>query len=131
MIVLDTHVWVWWVTQDPQLPRRVARLIEARGDSESVFVSSISVWEVALLVQRHRLQLTMPVSEWIRQAEALMPTRFAPVDNRIALRSLLLPSPLHSDPADRIIIATALHLQATLITKDRKLREYPHVETRW
>ena len=108
----------------------MARLIEA-GDAESVFVSSISVWEVARLVQRQRLELTMPVTEWLRQAEALTAVRFAPVDNRIAVRSVLLPPPLHSDPADRIIIATALHLQATLITKDRKLRDYPHVAARW
>jgi PIN domain nuclease of toxin-antitoxin system len=131
LIVLDTHVWLWWVAQAPELPRRVARLIEARIEDEAVFVSSISVWEIALLVQRQRLQLSMPVSEWIRQAEALAAIRFAPVDNHIALSSVLLPPPLHPDPADRIIVATALQLRASLVTKDRKLRAYPHVETQW
>jgi len=131
LIVLDTHVWSWWVAQAPELPRRVARLIEARIEDEAEFVSSISVWEVALLAQRQRLQLKMPVSEWIRQAEALAAIRFAPVDNHIALSSALLPPPLHPDPADRIIVATALQLRALLVTKDSKLRDYPHVETRW
>jgi PIN domain nuclease of toxin-antitoxin system len=131
VILLDTHVWVWWVTQATELPRRIGRLIEERIETESVCVSSISVWEVALLVQRERLKLTMAVTEWVHRSEALPFIRFVPVDNGIALRSVLLAPPLHSDPADRIIIATAIHLGAILITKDDKLRAYPHVETHW
>lgn len=131
MILLDTHVWVWWVTQAAGLPRRVGRFIDARAEAEPVLVSSISVWEVALLVQRGRLQLSMAVSEWIRKSEALSLLRFVPVDNRIALRSVQLPPPLHADPADRIIIATAVQMGALLVTKDDKLRAYPYVETRW
>ena len=72
--------------------------------------------------------------DWVGSAaacEALPSVRYVPVDNRIALRSVLLPDPLHDDPADRIIIATALQLGATLITRDDKLRAYPHVETLW
>jgi PIN domain nuclease of toxin-antitoxin system len=131
VILLDTHVWVWWVTQATELPRKVGRFIDARIETEAACVSSISVWEVALLVQRKRLQLTMGVSEWIQKSEALPYIRFVPVDNRIALRSVLLPPPLHPDPADRIIVATAVELGAVLITKDDKLRTYPHVETQW
>lgn len=131
MIVLDTHVWIWWVSGSADLPRRLARLIERRIETEPVWVSSISVWEVALLVKRGRLQLTMATADWIERSEALPSLRFAPVDNRIALRSMLLPEPLHGDPADRIIIATALQLGATLITRDDKLRAYPHVKTEW
>jgi PIN domain nuclease of toxin-antitoxin system len=82
-------------------------------------------------VRRGRLELSMDVGDWVAKAEALPLLRFVPVDNRIALRSVLLPPPLHNDPADRIIVATALQLGATLITKDEKLRGYPHVRTVW
>jgi PIN domain nuclease of toxin-antitoxin system len=131
VILLDTHAWVWWVTESAEIPRRVRRFIDETVEEEAAYVSSISVWEVALLVQRERLRLTVGVSEWISKNENLPFLRFAPVDNRIALRSVTLPPPLHSDPADRIIVATAIQLGAVLITRDDKLSAYPHVETRW
>lgn len=131
MILLDTHVWVWWVAQASDLPRRVARLIDERIATEAVCVSAISVWEVALLVQRKRLKLAMGVTEWVKRSESLPFLRFVPVDNDVALRSVLLPPPFHSDPADRIIVATAIQLGAVLVTKDEKLRSYPHIEARW
>ena len=107
------------------------KLIERHVGVQEVHVSSISTWEVALLVRRGRLELSMDVADWVAKSEALPFLRFVPVDNGIALRPVLLPAPLHNDPADRIIIATALQLGATLITKDDKLRAYPHVPTAW
>jgi PIN domain nuclease of toxin-antitoxin system len=73
----------------------------------------------------------MDVGDWIAASEALPLLQFVPVDNRIALRSTALPGKLHKDPADRIIVATTLILGATLVTKDRRLRRYPHVDTLW
>lgn len=131
MILLDTHVWVWWVSGAVALPGKVRKLIERHLDAREVHVSSISTWEVALLVRRGRLELSMDIGDWVAKSEALSFLRFVPVDNGIALRSVLLPPPLHNDPADRILIATALQLGATLITKDEKLRAYPHVRTAW
>jgi PIN domain nuclease of toxin-antitoxin system len=110
---------------------KVQELIEHHIGTQGVHVSSISAWEVALLVRRGRLELSMDVADWVAKSEALPFLRFVPVDNGIALRSVLLPAPLHNDPADRIIIATTLQLGATLITKDEKLRAYPHVRTAW
>lgn len=129
--MLDTHAWVWWLSQAPDLPRRVRQRIERSIEEEALYVSSISVWEVTLLVKRGRLELTMEIGDWLGASEALPQVRFVPVDNRIARRSVQLPDPLHSDPADRIIVATTLQLGAALITKDDKLRNYPHVETIW
>lgn len=131
MIVLDTHAWIWWVGEAPDLPRRVRQRIQRSADDGALCVSSISAWEVGLLVKRGRLELTMAVGDWLAASEALPFLRFIPVDHRIALRSVLLPDPLHNDPADRIIIATALQLGAAVVTKDEKLRSYPHVETVW
>lgn len=130
VIVLDTHAWVWWVSASPQLSAKAAREIErARGRGE-IRVSAISAWEVALLARGDRLQLTMDVHDWVARSEALPFLRFVPVNHRIALRSVHLAG-LHEDPADRIIVATAMSLGAALVTRDRRLRTYREIETIW
>ena len=131
MIVLDTHAWVWWVSGARALSAKVARQIERHRERGTIRISSISVWEVAQLVERGRLELTMNVADWVARSEALPFLEFVPVDNRIALASTRLPGSFHADPADRIIVATTQGLGATLITKDDKLRRYEHVETLW
>ncbi|MCP3982092.1 MAG: type II toxin-antitoxin system VapC family toxin [bacterium] len=131
MIVLDTHVWVWWVSGTQRLPKKVQDSLADHRAQGTIRVSSISVWEVAQLVERKRLELTMDTEDWVARSEALPFLGFVPVDNRIALRSTRLPDGLHADPADRIIVATALTLGAKLITKDDRLRKYAYVETLW
>ena len=131
MIVLDTHAWVWWVSGAASLPRKVNDALDLGVKDRSIRISSISVWEVAQLVARGRLELTMDVADWVAKSEALEFIRFVPVDNRIAVRATRLTAPLHADPADRIIVATTLALGASLVTKDDKLRRYRHVETIW
>jgi PIN domain nuclease of toxin-antitoxin system len=131
VIVLDTHVWVWWVSGSVALPGKVTSRLEQGMQDRSIRVSSISVWEVAQLVARGRLELTMNVDDWVARSESLPFLEFVPLDNRTAIRSTQLPGELHHDPTDRIIVATARALGATLVTKDDKLRRYPHVETLW
>ncbi len=130
MIALDTHAWVWWVAGDPRLSDAARDEIEIAMGTGSLVVSSISAWEVAMLVRRGRLELTMPVEDWVARSEALPFLRFVPVDTRIALRSVGL-TDLHDDPADRIIVATAVSLGARLVTRDRRLQAYQGVETLW
>ncbi len=84
-----------------------------------------------MLADRGRLTLSMDVADWIARAEAMPFFRFVPVDNTIAHRSVRLPGALHQDPADRIIVATALTLGMPLVTKDEKLRGYRHLSTVW
>ena len=131
MIVLDTHAWLWWVSGSEALSVPARQAIERHVTQRTVHVSSISTWEVALLAKRRRLELTMDVGDWIACSEALPFLRFVPVTNQIAVRSVNLPNDLHGDPADRMIIATALFLGASLVTKDERIRNYPHVETIW
>lgn len=131
MILLDTHTWVWWVSNPEGLSARARRAIDESMTSTRLYVSSISVWEVALLVARGRLLLTLEVDDWIARSEALPQLGFVPVDNHIARKAVGLAPPLHNDPADRIIIATALVLGASIVSKDRKIRGYPHVTTIW
>ena len=132
MIVLDTHALVWWVASPARIPAKARRLLDGAVKSDgSVAASSISVWEVAMLVDRGRLELTMPVDDWISHLEALPFLHFVPVDNRVAARAVTLDNFPHRDPVDRMIVATALGLGATLITADARLRSYRPLSTVW
>ncbi len=132
MIVLDTHALVWWVSAPARIPAKARRLIDGAVDSgDSVAVSSISIWELAMLAARGRLELTVPVDAWISSVEALPFVRFVPVDNRVAARAVALENFPHRDPADRMILSTALGLGAALVTADARLRAYRAVKTVW
>jgi PIN domain nuclease of toxin-antitoxin system len=131
MIVLDTHAWVWWLGEPARLTDRARAAIDGAARDNALLISSISAWEVALLVRRRRLTLDLPFSDWLRQAEALPFVTYVPIDNAIAVRSVALPPPLHQDPADRIITATTLQAGGRLVTRDQALRDYPHVATIW
>ena len=131
MIVLDTHVWVWFVSNPELLSKAAKKAIDASMGQKGIFISSISAWEVAMLAAKKRLKLTIDVTDWIGKSERLPFFQFIPVDNSVAVKAVNLPQPLHKDPADRIIIATAVTVAAPLVTKDKKLLNYPHVETIW
>jgi len=131
MIVLDTHAWIWFISNPEHLSKRAKKAVTAAVKNKSVLVSSISAWELALLVQKKRLKLTLEVTDWIAKSESLPFIQFVPVTNSIAVKSLNLAIPLHPDPADRIIIATALSLGAPLVTKDKKILSYSPVKTIW
>ena len=131
MIVLDTHVWVWFVSNPELLSKRAKKATDTAINAKEIFISSISAWEIALLVERGRLKLTLDVTDWISKSERLPFFRFIPVDNSIAIKAVNLPQPLHNDPADRIIIATATAIGAPLVTKDEKILKYPHVKSIW
>ena len=131
MIVLDTHVWLWYLNDPQRLSKTAADAVNHTMTENGIYVSSISVWEVALLVHKGRLVFTMELSDWIAHSEALSFVNFVAVDNTIAMKAVNLPESLHSDPADRIIISTARHLGVKLVTKDQRIRDYPYVETVW
>ena len=132
MLVIDTHVLVWWVADTGDLSPRSKRAIERtiKAGSE-VLVSSISAWEVAMLVQKGRLLLSMEVERWLDQVALIDGLRFYPVDNEVAVKSAILPGEFHKDPADRMIVATARKLAAPLVTADEKMLRYQHVKTIW
>ncbi len=131
MIVLDTHAWIWFISNPEFLSKRAKNEVQAAVEDKSILISSISAWEVALLVTKKRLKLTLDISDWIAKSESLPFIQFVPVTNSIAVKSVNLPSPLHPDPADRIIIATALSVGAPLVTKDKKLLDYSPIKTIW
>lgn len=132
MILLDTHVLVWWVSgQDGLLSAQAADTIARKHDDGELLVSSISAWELAMLVSCGRLVLSLEISEWLALVSQTPSLRFVPVDNAIAVASATLPGDFHKDPADRLITATARKLGAPLVTADERIRAYPHVRTVW
>lgn len=131
MILLDTHVWIWFLSNPELLSATAKSHIDKAMRNNAIYVSSISVWEIALLTLKKRLILTVDVGEWIAKAESLKFFNFIPIDNTVALNSVNLPPPLHNDPADRIIISSAKELDALLITKDEKILNYPFVDATW
>jgi PIN domain nuclease of toxin-antitoxin system len=131
VIALDTHTLLWWVNDPTTLSKPAMTAIDDAMKSKSVYVSCISSWEIALLVERGRLRLALDARDWISRCEALPFLTFVPVSNAIAVESVRLPDFPHADPADRIITATTMSLGAVLVTKDDKLRNYPHLKTLW
>jgi PIN domain nuclease of toxin-antitoxin system len=131
VIVLDTHTLVWWVTGDPTLSKKAKAAIERELAGGEIIVSAISAWEIAMLVEREKLVLSMDVGSWLATVSAIEAVRFVPVDPEIAVKSVELPGEFHKDPADRMIVATARKLAVPLVTKDEKIRTYSHVKTIW
>lgn len=131
LIVLDTHTWIWWLTAPEFLSKKAHEAIAYETEDNGIAISSISVCELTMLVNKGRLTLATGAPEFIRQTEALTFVQFVPVDNQIFLAALALPDYAAKDPADRIIIATANSLSAPLITKDEHIRKYKHTRAVW
>ena len=133
MIVIDTHVLVWWANGTLNKLSKAAKtwLSKAEKKDGGIFVSAISAWEIAVSVGKGRLTLAMDVEDWLGHAAALPGVRFVPLDRHTAVQSVRLPEPFHQDPADRIIVATARGLNLPLLTIDEKILAYRHVKTIW
>lgn len=123
--VLDTHVWIWLVNGGPErLLGSAADAIRRASAESALAVSEVSVWEVAMLESKGRLQLQMECLKWVSEATRRARLRIVPLSPEIAVASTRLPGELHGDPSDRIIAATARHEGAILITRDRALLAY-------
>lgn len=133
MIILDTHALVWWVNGDSQLSANAKKAIEQEIAAEEgvVMVSSISAWEIAMLVNADRLTLTMGVDDWLETISEIEGVQFIALDNAVAVESTRLPGEFHKDPADRMIVALSRHLNVPLVTADSKIRRYKHVKSVW
>ena len=132
MIVLDTHVLIWWVNGDDQLSPAARQVIEDElaGDQQ-LLVSAISAWEIAILIDKGRLALTMDITDWLATVASIDGVAFVPLDPDLAVQSVRLPGDFHPDPVDRMIVALARHHAVPLVTADAKIRAYRHVQTVW
>lgn len=122
-LLLDTHVLVWLVEGYSSLGAAARAAIQRAAGQDGVVVSAITPWEIALLVSKNRLQLDRDVMNWLRDALAMPGVTLAPLTPEIAVASTRLPWETHGDPADRILVATARHIGATLVTADKALLE--------
>lgn len=123
-VVLDTHVLVWLLNGDERLGERARFEIATAAATNSVHVSAITPWEIAMLISKGRLTLHKDVGEWLAEAFGLPGIKLEPLAVEISVASTRLPGFMHADPADRIIVATARHLDAALVTADGLLLEY-------
>jgi PIN domain nuclease of toxin-antitoxin system len=127
VIVLDTHIWVWWVHNDARLTDKLRENIQSHED-EGLGVSSFSCWEVAKLVELKRLTLHCPIDEWLATALRYPGVQLLALTPEIVVESTRLPGEFHRDPADQIIVATARIHECPLLTVDDKILKYPHTK---
>lgn len=126
MLLLDTHTWLWWTSAPEQLSNAQRNALQD-ASAGTLAISAICCWEVAKLVERGRLVRDRPVLDWVRRATDAV--HILPISPEVAVRSTQLPDGFHRDPADQIIVATALEQQIPLVTSDAKSLAYRHVPT--
>ena len=120
MYLLDTHVLLWWIAGDARFHPWIDITAAATPDAP-LHLASITRWEVATLVSLGRLELTRPVREWLDLATVSPYIRVHDISTAIAAGVAILPQTFHRDPADRLIVATARHLDATVLTADERI----------
>jgi PIN domain nuclease of toxin-antitoxin system len=123
-LLLDTHAAIWITEDQPLAAVAVEAINAAYRAGTAVFVSAITAWEVGLLVSRNRLSLVARPERWFQRLLAIPGVRLADLSPDVLIASSFLPGEPPRDPADRIILATARDLGATLITRDRLLLKY-------
>jgi PIN domain nuclease of toxin-antitoxin system len=129
VIVVDTHALLWWAL-DPERLSDEARRIVTEMERHGGFASAISIWELAIKVKRGKLELPIGVDEFKRRLERGGVVELLPVDADTWLRSVALPWE-HADPADRVIVATALMRGVPLLTKDVAIQKFAGVTCIW
>jgi PIN domain nuclease of toxin-antitoxin system len=124
-LLLDTHVWLWYAegVADRLRPAGVSKLDEVRR-GDGLLVSAISVWEIGMHASRGRIQLAVPLRDWVERALAAPGIRLVPLDAVVAAESTLLPGEPQGDPADRFLIATARVHGVALATRDSGILAY-------
>lgn len=130
--VLDTHAWLWWVSESfSRLSATARRAVERAQDDGDLWLSGFSIWEVAKKAQKGQLALDRPLDDWLDLATARPGLHVADLTRAVLVESCRLPGDFAGDPADGIIVATARSLGAALVTKDQRIRGYEHVRTIW
>jgi PIN domain nuclease of toxin-antitoxin system len=129
--LLDTHTWIWWNMRPQNLSRKIKQLIGNEDEYEELLLSAISPWEFSKLLEKGRIGISYNPEDWIDIALEMPKLRFVHLTPMIAYRSTVLPKPFHDDPADQIIVATAREENATILTKDKRIRDYQYVQSLW
>jgi PIN domain nuclease of toxin-antitoxin system len=129
--LLDTHAWLWWVSEDRRLSPRARTTIAKSQQNETLSVSLVSIWELAKKIEKGQLVLDRPLDQWLDRATTMPGLHLVEMTRPILVESCRLPRPFLGDPADQIIVATARNENAVLVSKDAKIRRYFHVRSVW
>lgn len=129
MIVLDTHVWFFWVNDN--IKELSKNALESIQSAETLGVSIISCWEIAMLVAKERLKLSIDIQFWINEALKYPGIKLLNITPDIAVLSTRLPGQFHGDPADRLIAATCMKHNVPLISKDKKIHSWGNINIIW
>ena len=121
--LLDTHVLIWWLNDPTQLSAAQREVLNSVGPQSPILVSDISLWEVAMLHSLGRIRLAIPLREWLDKATAAPLVQRQGISPAIAAELAALPASFRRDPADRILVATARVLGATLLTRDHRIAD--------
>ena len=119
--LLDTHAWIWWISGDSRLTLREREALDNLLPSERPVLAEISLWEVAMLVERYRLELDMDLERWLAVASAPATVELARLTPAVAAEVARMPEKFHRDPADRLIVATARVMKLRVLTRDKKI----------
>ena len=122
-VLLDTHIWVWWLTPQSPLKRSEREGLDILADRGELFLCAISPWETQILHARHRLELPLPFSEWLAQAADSRIISLLPIDVEVVSALDALPGSFRADPADRLIVAAARAHALPLATRDANIRK--------
>jgi len=123
-LLLDTHVWIWFMLANTELAVRPRNLINRAAAAGQLRISAISLWETALLASSGRVVLGQPLAQWIMAAISAPGLSVEPLVSQVAVEAYSLPDAFHRDPADRLIVATARVVNATLMTRDQRILDY-------
>lgn len=122
-LLIDTHVWLWWILGQSELPEKERIALDAMAAAGAPpAISAISLWEVQMLLHKGRLHIEEPLTHWLPTAAAPEVVRVIPMDVRVILALNDLPKSFHGDPADRIIVASAMASGLPLATHDANIR---------
>ncbi|MGH7494126.1 MAG: type II toxin-antitoxin system VapC family toxin [bacterium] len=131
MIVLDTHVIIWDALQPDRLSRRARKAIAQANQEDGILFCDISLWEIAMLIQKRRVWVDATYLEFITQLLASNQYNLKRITPEIAELSITLPAAISKDPADRIIAATSIIERARLVTADDNLRRAAMIDALW
>ena len=122
MILLDTHIWLWWLLGDGGLSKTERDELDKMASANLLALSWVSIWEAEMLDRKDRIHLFPDFNAWIRRATNKDVIRLLPADVDVVIAQRELPESFHGDPADRLIAATSILSGFSLATHDQRIR---------